>query len=160
MKLHCTPISLFAFAMLAGCASLREHDALCGEIVRFANTSIANDEHSVQFTTDWGGVFSTENDVFAEKHCEHGESEPARKLCGYLMENTSTEFAALNINRALRCIGAPEIPEPVRAELHHAAAEFESDNVSGVKKGVVVVIAYSYGFDYKPPMLRIYAKKS
>ena len=46
------------------------------------------------------------------------------------------------------------------AELQYAAAEFESDNVSGTEKGVVVGIAYSYGFDDKPPMLRIYTKKS
>ncbi len=114
----------------------------------------------MQFTTDWGGVFSSEKDVFAEKRCEHEGAEPAKILCGYLMENTSTEFAALNINRALRCIGAPEIPNPVQAEFQHATVQFESDKVRGVSKGIVVGVEYAYGYQDKPPLLKISARRS
>lgn len=143
----------------SGCASLRQSDALCGEMIRFANATTSGTEQSVQFTTDWGGVFSDENDVFAEKRCEHGDTGPGRRLCGYLMENTSTEFAGLNINRALRCIGAPEIPEAVRAELQHAAAKFESGEVKSVNDGIVVGVEYAYGREDGPPLLRLFARR-
>ena len=150
---------LFTFIAFAGCAAFSKHDELCGQIVQFANGSVTNKEHSVQFTTDWGGVHSLERDIFAEKRCEHEGFEPGKRLCDYLMENTSMEFAALNINRALRCIGAPEIPNPIQAELQRATAQFESDKVRGVGKGIVVGVEYTYGYQDKPPMLKISARR-
>lgn len=158
--MHCNFLVLLGCITFAGCAALSKHDQLCGQIVQFANGSVADKEHSVQFTTDWGGVHSLEQNIFAEKRCEHESFEPGKRLCDYLMNNTSMEFAALNINRALRCIGAPEIPNPIQAELQHAAVKFESDKVRGVSKGVVVGVEYTYGYQDKPPLLKISARRT
>lgn len=132
---------------------------MCVEIARFANASAGGTMHEVEFTTDWGGQFSKEQNVLAEKHCEHGGFEAGKQLCGYLMENTPTEFAAININRALDCIGAPRIPDSLSQpfQLEYMAAKFEAEEVKAVRDGILVGVEYSYGFLEKPPSLRIYA---
>jgi hypothetical protein len=96
--------------MTASCATTRnEPDELCDELAAFANAAASDGNHTVRLTTDWGGVFTKSNganeELMYSKSCEHNSYAPSRTLCAYLLENTSTEFAGINVRRALRCIG-------------------------------------------------------
>lgn len=136
---------------------MRSRDDLCKEMVQFANASLGGAEYSVRFTSDWGGVFSEEEDVFAEKRCEHDGFGPGKKLCSYLMENTSTEFARININRALRCLGAPETRKSRGGDFKPVAAKVTATDIRGLVQGMKLGIEYAYGFEGRPPLLRIFA---
>ena len=149
---------LFVSAATSGCVALGPRDEMCLEIVRFANAG-NGDPQAVRLTTDWGGVWSKEEVMF-EKNCEHGGYGPGQKLCDYLMKNTSSEFAAININRALSCISAPRIPESsdAKIELRYVRAKIEARKMKGLSAGILVGVEYSHGFTDKPPSLRISAR--
>src|SRR5262245_54442260 len=79
---------------------------MCAAVTQFANASTDAEAHSVVLTTDWGSQRLVEKNLIFEKHCEHYGYEPGAQLCGYLMENTSTEFSTINFRRAMACLGA------------------------------------------------------
>jgi hypothetical protein len=147
-------LPVLAALALTACASTPTRDLMCAEMVRFANGVHREDVREVVLTTDWGGVWSAEQDLMFEKTCRHEGTRAGKKMCAYLMKNTSTEFAAENINRALDCISAPHIPES-NGRPDSSAARYQSSSVPGLKPGVELGVEYSYGQDDRPPMLKI-----
>jgi hypothetical protein len=99
-------VAVLSIALLSGCASLSpRQDQLCSEVATFANSVDDNDAHTAELLTDWGGVFSPERDVLFEKSCQHDQDAASKRLCDYLVEHTSTEFATVNFRRARSCLG-------------------------------------------------------
>src|SRR5689334_13697140 len=103
-----TLLGLAAFA--SACSTMPSNtDELCQKIADFVNASAPRDFHTVRLRTDWGGVFTKSDDpnedLIAAKSCQHDAYDAGKTLCGYLLENSSTEFGAVNYRRALACIG-------------------------------------------------------
>ena len=138
--------------MLNGCAiSSAEVDTMCREIAAFANAS-GSTAHSVRLTT-WGGVY-TEAELPDEwrttaQDCEHDDYEPGKKLCGYLLEDTSLWFPITNYQRALRCLGfrASGRSSTVDHKLPLSAAP---RHASGVRRGVLVKVELLPATDTEP----------
>jgi hypothetical protein len=143
--------------VLNACAtSQREVDGLCPAIAAFANASNAGNH--VRLTTDWGGVYTKSEDpdewVMAAKACEHDGFAPGQSLCGYLLEETSTEFPAINYRRALRCLGV-KISGLSPTDDNRLPPSATSRHVPGVLPGVLVKVELLHGTDTTPPTLEI-----
>src|SRR6185312_13672436 len=100
MKLSGVAVTASIIA-LTGCASRSnvdsKRDAMCREIAEFANASSDGLLHKVQLMNDWGGRYCSagpDEVAMACKACNHDAYAPGKRLCGYLMEHTSTEFSA------------------------------------------------------------------
>lgn len=83
---------------------------MCGALRTFSESIKDSATHSVTLRTDWGAE--------ATKSCEREDRQPELALCAYLIQNTSWEFMAINVNRALGCIGVkfPEVPDQAYIE--------------------------------------------
>jgi hypothetical protein len=114
----------------------------------------------VELSTDWGGVFSNEKGVIAEKACKHDESTSGKRLCQYLMEDTSTEFAAVNFRRALSCLSGAQIyAGPPESRVEYLHGRITSYSAKGVQPDVLVWVEFSTGSDDQAPSLKIGAQK-
>jgi hypothetical protein len=131
---------------------------MCPEIVAFANASSGTSLHSVRLTTDWGGTYAKSEDpdewVMAAKGCEHDGFEPGKVLCGYLLEETSTEFPGINFRRALRCIGV-RVSGVSPTDDHKLPPSVSSRHVTGVRRGILVKLEQTHGTGTNPPTLTI-----
>ncbi len=151
--------ALVSVALVMGaCSTLpQERDPLCEEMATYANAGKVDAVHTVRLTTDWGGDFlksdAPDEQVFYAKSCEH-DSEPGRVLCAYLLENSSTEFAAINYRRALRCLGrsAPGL-SPIDDDRLPASAR--SRIVRGKAVRSEILVTFFAGTNSAPPVLRI-----
>jgi hypothetical protein len=146
---------------LSACASPQgEVDGMCSAIASFANASDAS-THSVRLTTDWGGVYTKSEDpdewVMAAKSCEHDDFKPGQSLCGYLLEDTSTEFPSINYRRALRCLGV-SVSGRSPTDDHKLPPSGTSRHVSGVRRRVLVKVELLPGTETTPPTLKISAQ--
>lgn len=96
-------------------ASPKRKDALCGELAGFLASVRPDERRTITLHTWWGAKEVGDRIVIASKHCEHNDYEPGKKLCAYLMEHTSTEFAGHNTQRVLACLAPrPRLPEDHR----------------------------------------------
>jgi hypothetical protein len=133
-----------------------KQDMLCGEIAVFANSSADYAVHTVELTTDWGGTFSKEKNVIAAHTCLHNQYAPGIRLCSYLMDHTSIEFATYNFERTLSCLGKTEI----NADESVSNIEYLNEKVSfygskHVNPHVIVDVEFSTGSHDKAPSLKI-----
>jgi len=140
--------------MQASCATpLSDADGMCPAIARFANASPVGASRTVSLTIDWGGVFSS-SDVMFEKSCLRGSDRAEKALCSYPLENTSTEFAAVNYRRALSCIGqGSEGVSPTDDDSLPPRAS--SSFVNGKSVRSRVTIEFARGTKDRPPKLSI-----
>src|SRR4051794_4132880 len=148
---------------LGACASTRnEPDETCRAIAAFANAA-EDVGHSVRLMTDWGGSYHKSEDpneqVFSAKDCVNDGFEPGKALCNYLLENTSTEFAAINYRRALECIGF-ESNGRSPIDDNDLLPSAVSRNVVGVRRNVEVKVGFTHGTDTEPPTFTIAARKT
>lgn len=155
-------VAVLSIALLSGCASLSpRRDPLCSEVATFANSVDDNDAHTVELLTDWGGVFSPEQDVVFEKRCQHDQDAASKRLCGYLLENTSTEFATVNFRRALSCLGKSEsYLGPPDAQVEYLNGMITSQSVPGMLPDRRVSVEFSMGSNERPPSLKISAQRN
>jgi hypothetical protein len=146
-------------SLVGGCSTMSvKGDQMCAEIARFANGS-ADDHsiHSIELLTDWGGVFSDDKNTIAEKSCKHDAYAPGERLCNYLMENTSTEFASINFRRALSCLGDEVYAGPPQSRVEYMNGKVSSYSAKGVQPHVQVFIEFSSGSNERAPSLTISA---
>lgn len=87
-----------------GLAPTRSDDALCVQIVGFANSVAEGATETVRLETAWGTDLSGDAEALFEKQCEHNGYLPGLALCEHLIENASTEFMGINISRTLNCL--------------------------------------------------------
>jgi hypothetical protein len=117
----------------------------------FANSVALKTSHKVELRTDWGAY---------EKGCTHDGYEPGHKFCLWLIDNTSTEFAYINIQRALSCLdkslayagGGSAKPEYLTGKVESYEAKYADENVR-------VELEYSDGIEGELPLLRITAER-
>ena len=156
----CRAMAVVSLVLLSGCASLLpQRDPLCAEIAVFANSIDDDAVHSVELLTDWGGVFSQEPDVFFEKSCQHDQAASSKRLCDYLVNHTSTEFATINFRRALSCLSRSQsYIGPPDARVEYLKGAISSYSVRGAPHSLVT-IEFSTGSDDRPPSLKISAQR-
>jgi hypothetical protein len=153
---------------VAGCASSTLYgdgpDDMCRQIADFANASQDGALHEVRLITDWGGTTCSTPDEPAMycKACRHDAYSPGKKLCDYLMENTATEFAEVNLARALSCLNLGYGHLKLGPRLDALAdREFSSTHAASVKRGISVGVEYRKPApegDYVPPTLILSAQ--
>ena len=154
--------SLSIVGLVSGCSTLPfEHDAMCSEIARFANSYNDDTIHSVELITDWGAVFSEEKNEIYEKSCTRDQDEPSIRLCDYLMDHTSTEFASVNIRNALSCLGrtSQSYAGPPDSRVDYLNGEITSYHAKGVHSDVMVSVEFSTGSNEHAPSLKISAQR-
>ena len=78
--------------------------ALCDQLSSWAQTVPSGQTSTVKLVR--GGAWM----VNYYKRCEHSEGDTAAgAFCGWLMDNTSTEFMEANINNAMSCLQGQRI---------------------------------------------------
>ncbi|MBM0103125.1 hypothetical protein JM946_00125 [Steroidobacter sp. S1-65] len=90
--------------LLAADAGPKRKDRLCGELSSFLASVKPEVSRSFTLYTFWGAEVEGDQIVMGAKRCEHNDYEPGKKLCAYLVENSSTEFAGYNVKRVLNCL--------------------------------------------------------
>ncbi|MEO8802902.1 MAG: hypothetical protein ABI375_06045 [Rudaea sp.] len=85
----------------SGTALAKPHDLICANLAAFASAAIAGESHSVVLRGGWGG---DAKGTIMTHDCQHSGYEPGKKLCIYLLPNSSWEFGAHNAGRALACL--------------------------------------------------------
>jgi hypothetical protein len=98
-----TLILLLATPSLA-CYARDEAGELCSEIESFLASVKPDETRVLTLRTYWGARQEGDQIVMGSKTCEHNDYEPGKKLCTYLMEHSSTEFAGYNAKRILNCL--------------------------------------------------------
>ncbi|WAC62286.1 hypothetical protein OVA13_12915 [Pseudoxanthomonas sp. SL93] len=147
-------ISIITTALLAttGCSTLvGEKDHLCTEMARFANATQLGTERSVELRTDWSNF---------SKSCAHDGYEPGKVFCQWLMSNTSTEFAHINIGRALACLDpSANYASTGRASPSYLTGKVESYYAKHADENVRIEIEYAAGIEGECPTLKITAER-
>jgi hypothetical protein len=146
--------------MLGGCAGLADkHDAMCSEIARFANASTDYESHSVVLRTSWGRGFNNNPEHLYELDCGHSDYAPGKRLCEYLMQDTSIEFASHNFRRALSCLSAHGRDIGDGVDIVRLDGEFSSSSARGVDDAVTISLEFDDQDQDEPPSLRITARR-
>ena len=101
-------ITVGVIALAASFTAVAE-DGLCKPLRKFISSTRPNETHVLKFHTSWGANFKDEAKdddefVFWAKRCEHGDYDPAKAVCDYLMEYGMTEFSGNNAKAAISCL--------------------------------------------------------
>jgi hypothetical protein len=152
-------IGILPALLQAGCAHKGgPSDDMCPAIAAFANAIADDQEHSVQLKTDWGGMYHKSEELMFAKECEHGGFAPGKELCAYLLENTSTEFAASNYRRALECVGV-KAQDLSPADDDRLPGSAKARKLFGLRPDKSVKLAFDHATDSEPPRLTISARR-
>ena len=136
-----TIAALVCLSATACSPALRQTDGMCHELASFANASVDASPHVVTLINDWGGPLSEQENSLFVKGCGHDEYEPAKALCAYLFEHTSTEFPEHNLRRVLRCLGDDRREEP-KSRSPDGPRIYSSRSALYVRPGILVRITY------------------
>lgn len=82
----------------------RRDDLLCSEVRAFLVSVKPEETHKITLRTFWGAREDGDSIVLGSKTCEHHDYGPGEKLCAYLLQDSSTEFAGYNAKRILNCL--------------------------------------------------------
>jgi hypothetical protein len=129
---------------LSACASQRlSRDPLCKEIARFANSTKPGETRVVSLETAWGPS-GKHPDSFRSVDCNHNGNSAGARLCGYLLENSATEFSYYNFLAAFACLsGSPDQPKN-HVAYHRLEIRVSAYGAIGVREGVELSL------DFKP----------
>lgn len=116
-------------------ASAREKtDKYCSNIASFMKSVKPDETRGVTLRTFWGMRTEEGQVVMGSRTCEHNGYEPGKKLCAYLIEHSSAEFAGENAKRILNCLSPAQ---PVRKDLRINSGSFTT-SFGSEERGVVV----------------------
>jgi hypothetical protein len=106
MKTPAASIVLTAsLAALSPTALASPPSELCKVLRSFVDSVRPDETREFTFRTSWGENFKdTTEPAFFAKRCVHDGYEPAKKVCDYLVEHGSTEFAGANVKDAISCL--------------------------------------------------------
>jgi hypothetical protein len=114
---------LLSTPALAIHARAKQKDVLCAEMKLFLASVKPEETRALTLRTFWGARREGDQIIVGSKSCEHGEYEPGRRLCAYLLQNSSTEFAGHNAKRILNCL----MPKPgIAADLEIHSGSFST----------------------------------
>jgi len=152
MRIAGIPIVTSVLLATVGCSTLAgQKDDLCGEMARFANATQVGAERSVELRTDWSNF---------SKSCEHDGYEPGKAFCQWLMSNTSTEFAHINIARALSCLDpSANYASTGRASPRYLTGNVESYYAKHADENVRIEVEYADGIEGQRPILKVTAER-
>ena len=106
---HCALVIALSAQIFPAQASDVKTDALCEPLLAFVTAVQPDETRRLKFHTSWGRNFKDDaTEAMWAKRCDHGGYEPAKALCTYLLEHSSTEFAGYNLKRAMMCL-SPEM---------------------------------------------------
>ena len=117
MKRH---LGFVVLSAIAGTSTARGAESLCTSLREFVSSVKPGETREFTFHTSWGQGFDASPDTTAAKGCSHGDYLPAQKVCDYLMEHGSIEFAGNNVKEALGCL-SPETRLPPTLRLGRAS---------------------------------------
>ncbi|WP_313455807.1 hypothetical protein [Stenotrophomonas sp.] len=78
----------------------------CSELKGFMTSVKPDETREITLRTFWGAREEGGQLVMGSKTCEHNDYDPGKKLCAYLIEHSSTEFAGANAKRILNCLAS------------------------------------------------------
>lgn len=114
---------LLLLGMPALASHAKQKDPLCAEVKAFLASVKPDETRTISLRTFWGAREEGDQIVIGSKSCEHNDYEPGEKLCAYLIQNSSTEFAGYNAKRILNCF----IPGPgITADLEIHSGSFST----------------------------------
>ena len=117
-------ISAHAFA-----AGSKRKDSLCDNLQAFLASVRPDEKRAITLYTFWGAREESDKIVMGSKHCEHSDYEPGKKLCDYLMDNSSTEFPGYNVKRVLSCFAPrPGLPKDLDINSGSFSTRYGSPN--------------------------------
>jgi hypothetical protein len=131
MKITCllAALLLLASPVVASLARDREKDQLCPELATFLASVKPEETRTIKLHTYWGARQEGDKLVLGSKSCEHNDYEPGKRLCTYLMEHSSTEFAGYNAKRILNCLSPkPQIAENLQIQSGSFSTSYGSPN--------------------------------
>ncbi|MFV1845918.1 hypothetical protein ACNJRW_06995 [Stenotrophomonas maltophilia] len=144
---------LLALVLLAtGCSTLQaRHDPLCAHLLAFANSASIGNRPAIELVSDWS-TFS--------KHCTHGDNPAGRQFCDWLLPNTSTEFATINIQRTLACLApGTNYAGSERLFPEYVTGKVQSLDVRGLEADVVITVEYAVGIEGERPRMKVQAER-
>ncbi|MFT3763892.1 MAG: hypothetical protein QM761_15025 [Pseudoxanthomonas sp.] len=96
----------------------------CNALRAFVVSVQPGETREFTFRTSWGANFkdATEPAIFA-KRCEHEGYAQAEKVCEYLTEHGSVEFAGVNVKSAISCL-SPKTGFDPRLDINAADFHF------------------------------------
>jgi hypothetical protein len=147
--------------LCSGCASLgRPRDALCSEMLRFADSLTEKETRRVALCVSWGPGCTEATEVLMSKSCEHGGNEAGRRFCSYLINHTSAEFPNVNFSSALACLGH-KVYRPERYyDIQWGNAEVTTEAMPGLAEGVSITIEKVRATAKEPAKLHFIAHRN
>jgi len=98
-------VFVFAALGLSSCIHLSESDeSICAKMNTYENAPFNENTKSRSVTLKWVGDWMDFENGFG-KECEFTEDQASKSLCGWLSENTSTEFQNGAPISILQCYG-------------------------------------------------------
>jgi hypothetical protein len=77
----------------------------CRALRAFVVSVQPDETREFTFRTSWGANFKNAVEpAISAKLCEHEDYAPAERVCAYLMDHGSTEFAGANVKDAVSCL--------------------------------------------------------
>ena len=139
MKIIPTLAILLLFAAPVLGSHARGKDPLCAEVNAFLASVKPDETRTLTLRTFWGAREEGDQIVIGSKSCEHNDYGPGEKLCTYLIQNSSTEFAGYNAKRILNCL----TPKPgIAADLEIHSGSF-STTYGSPNRGALVDLQLS-----------------
>jgi len=137
--------------MLCAAFSASADDDICSQIAKFALATSQTSSHSVELQNDWGNL---------SKYCGYNDYAPGKVFCGWLIQNTSTEFMHANVNDALACISsdASAIGIP-KVTPDYLSGKYSSFSARHLSADYEVTIECSIGIKDKADTLKIVVAK-
>ncbi|MBA0434940.1 hypothetical protein D7Y55_10150 [Stenotrophomonas maltophilia] len=140
-------------ALLAtSCSTVQaRRDPLCAHLLAFANSASIGTQPAIELVSDWSSF---------SKHCTHGGTLAGRQFCDWLLPNTSTEFATINIQRTLACLApGTNYAGSERLFPEYVTGKVQSLNVRGLDADVVITVEYAVGIEGERPRMKIQAER-
>lgn len=102
---------------------------LCAEVRAFLASVKPDETRKITLRTFWGAKEDGDSIVLGSKTCEHHDYGPGKRLCAYLLQDSSTEFAGYNAKRILNCLAPrPGISEALDIHSGSFSTTFGSPN--------------------------------
>ncbi|MGF6420145.1 hypothetical protein ABH900_003664 [Stenotrophomonas sp. AN71] len=148
-----TSAPFVALLLLAtGCSTLQaRRDPLCAHLLAFANSTPTGTRPAIELVSDWSSF---------SKHCVHGGNPAGKQFCDWLLPNTSTEFATINVQRALACLDpGTNYAGSERLFPEYVTGKMQSRDVRGLEEDVVITVEYAVGIEGERPRMKIQAER-
>lgn len=121
-------------------------DSMCDALRSFAESIDDSETHEVFLRTDWGAEPAIA--------CGRSEKRPEIAFCAYLVENSSIEFMAFNVQRVLECAGV-DFPERSTFFIKSLKGTVISYDPAFTDKAIDMVVTFDTTSDNELPSLKI-----